>query len=523
MAWYVPVEPAPLMKILDCTFRDGGYYTNWDFDAALVDAYLDAMAILPVDAVELGYRSRPQSEYLGKFFYCPAYVLEKARAKLKGKKLAIMLNEKDCDASTIHTLIAPHAGSIDIVRFAVDPERIGSLPPMIDALHALGIEVAVNLMYLSQYVANPSGLVAAARVVESADCLNLVDSYGGVYPDQVRDLVRAVKSESPLVLGYHGHNNLELAFANALAALEAGCTWLDSTLTGMGRGAGNLKTELVLTHYSAKMSGEVDMDVLSGVVDEFAKLHEQHQWGTNLPYMVSGAASLPQKDVMDWVTKRSYSVNSMVRALENQRSGQRDNLKLPTFQAQSSATGPVLIIGGGPGAIDHAEGICKWIETNGVATVIHSSGKNAAAYAKVKAAQYFCLVGNEGKRIERVFGNAGLPDAGFILPPYPRKMGTYLTPWMQERSCELSHIGFSQLYADSHTAVAMQAAIDSGAQEIWIAGYDGYSGTFGIKEQDLFMENEHLFRSAANLGIRLFTLTPSKYSILIPVSPYASI
>jgi 4-hydroxy 2-oxovalerate aldolase len=65
------------MEILDCTLRDGGYYTNWDFDEKLVADYLLAMNKLPVDILEIGYRSTPQKEYMGKYFYCPKFVIDK--------------------------------------------------------------------------------------------------------------------------------------------------------------------------------------------------------------------------------------------------------------------------------------------------------------------------------------------------------------------------------------------------------------------------------------------------------------
>lgn len=81
------------MKILDCTLRDGGYYTNWDFDDKIVDAYIRAMNLLPIDYLELGYRNLPSVEYMGKFGYSPVSILKKIREHCT-KKLDVMLNEK---------------------------------------------------------------------------------------------------------------------------------------------------------------------------------------------------------------------------------------------------------------------------------------------------------------------------------------------------------------------------------------------------------------------------------------------
>ena len=71
------------MKILDCTLRDGGYYTNWDFSLDLVDAYIESLNKLPIDFIEIGYRSLPQKSYRGEYFFCPHYLLEYIKGKSK--------------------------------------------------------------------------------------------------------------------------------------------------------------------------------------------------------------------------------------------------------------------------------------------------------------------------------------------------------------------------------------------------------------------------------------------------------
>ena len=157
-----------------------------------------------------------------------------------------------------------------------------------------------------------------------------------------------VKSNTSCPVGFHGHNNLELALVNTLTALEHGAEIVDATILGMGRGAGNLKTELLLTVLNSKFGYDVNFNALGDVVGGFEGLLEKHQWGTNLPYMISGSNSLPQKDVMDWVTTRFYSLNSIIRALENQKNKVADNQSLPVFEAEHFTN--VVIVGGGGNA-----------------------------------------------------------------------------------------------------------------------------------------------------------------------------
>lgn len=73
------------MKILDCTLRDGGYYTNWDFNQPVVNRYIESLNALPIDYLEVGYRSIPMKDYLGKYFYCPVHVLEDLKSKTNKK------------------------------------------------------------------------------------------------------------------------------------------------------------------------------------------------------------------------------------------------------------------------------------------------------------------------------------------------------------------------------------------------------------------------------------------------------
>jgi 4-hydroxy 2-oxovalerate aldolase len=196
-----------------------------------------------------------------------------------------------------------------------------------EKVKSLGFEVGFNVMYMSKWINQKDFLALLPRVIGVADYFYLVDSYGGVFPKDVREIVGLVKDLTGSVsLGFHGHNNLELALINTLTAIEAGCEIVDATITGMGRGAGNLKTELLLTVLNSEGNLVVDFNSLSKIVDSFSNLQKKYDWGTNLPYMVSGAHSLPQKEVMDWVGKRYYSFNSIIRALQNRAKGIDDNI-----------------------------------------------------------------------------------------------------------------------------------------------------------------------------------------------------
>jgi 4-hydroxy 2-oxovalerate aldolase len=511
------------MKLLDCTLRDGGYYTNWDFSKETVKTYLESFNELPIDYLELGYRSNPMSSYLGEFFYCPVHVLEEIRG-LSDKKHAIILNEKDVRAEHVKPLLSPITHLVDMVRIAIDPKNIRRALILAAEVKKLGFEVAFNVMYMSTWAEQKDFIPVLKEVDGIADYFYMVDSFGGVYPQDVRDTMDLVREQTSVKLGFHGHNNLEMALANTLTAIDYGVDIVDSTVTGMGRGAGNLKTELLLTVLDSKGEVNFDYNALSKVVDVFTDLQKHYEWGTNLPYMVSGANSLPQKEVMAWVSKRYYSFNSIIRALANRSKGKKDNQQLPQLNfKQERSYETALVVGGGPTAVEHSEAIDQFLHKHPETVVIHASSRNAMSFTEVSNDQYFCLVGNEGHRLENVFGDVSQVKGKCILPPYPREMGTYVPKALESDAYELNKVEFTDKLKDTHTSLAIQTARELGVETIYLVGYDGYAGkAMGTKEQELFAENEYLFDKAVENGHRVISLTATTYTIPEPDSifPY---
>ncbi|WP_157543959.1 aldolase catalytic domain-containing protein [Mucilaginibacter paludis] len=510
-----------MFKILDCTIRDGGYYTNWDFNKALVDQYIESMNKLPVDYLEIGYRSKPLQGYLGKYFYNPSYELLDLKSK-SNKKLVVILNEKDVRVEHLDELLTPIKGIIDMVRIAIDPEHLGRAISLAEGIKKMGFEVGFNVMYMSKWN-QYSNFMGDLKFVDGvADYFYMVDSYGGVFPKDVIETIGLVKSNTAVKLGFHGHNNLELALINSLTAVEHGVEIIDSTVWGMGRGAGNLKTELLLAVLNSKYGLSIDFNALGDAVSAFDDLLRKYEWGTNLPYMISGSNSLPQKDVMDWVTTRFYSFNSIIRALQNQKEKVKDNERLPLFEPQSKSK-QILIIAGGKSASEHASAVLEFVKQNEDMTIIHASSKNAYSYKDIKNEQIFCLIGNEGRRMEKVFDDFGHFNGICVLPPYPRKMGTYVPELVYGRTFELPAIDFTSDFKDSHTALALQTALTLGAEKIYVIGYDGYQDVpISSKERTLTNENEALFAAFHDTSdVELYTLISSNYSILKEQSLYS--
>ena len=505
------------MKILDCTLRDGGYYTNWDFDKNIVNQYIKATNILPIDYLEIGYRNNPSKEYLGKYGYTPQYELEDLRNK-STKKLVLMLNEKSTLPKDLSYLLDPISSLVNMIRLAVDPQNFDRAVILAEEIKKRGFEVGFNTMYMSKWKNYNDFYSKLHKINGIADLFCMVDSFGGIMPNEIKEIYAEVKQNTTCPIGFHGHNNLQLGLINTLTAIECGVDYVDATVLGMGRGAGNLKMELLLTVLN-KQGLEVDFNVLGDIITVFTPLYEKYQWGTNLPYMLSGANSLPQKDVMDWVGNRTYTFNSIVRALDNKRSNVADNAQYPLLQPLKSDK--VLIIGGGESAKKHNEAIKEYLKKEPNISVIFATAKYADIYNDLTNNKFYCLVGNEAKRLTNNINKENFKGI-CVLAPYPRKMGTDVPPFTHKTTFELKEINFTKQFLDSCTTLALQTALHLSAQEILIVGYDGYMGEILYeKETSLTHENRSLFHDfKKHTNLPLKSLTPTLYKELNLTSIY---
>src|SRR5690606_25076833 len=111
---------------------------------------------------------------------------------------------------------------IDMVRIAIDPINFKRALILAEAVKRIEFEVAFNVMYMSKWAEQKDFLAQIKEIDGIADYFYMVDSFGGVYPKDVKDTIELVKSKTDVKLGFHGHNNLEMALANTLVAIDEG-------------------------------------------------------------------------------------------------------------------------------------------------------------------------------------------------------------------------------------------------------------------------------------------------------------
>jgi len=281
----------PDIRILDCTIRDGGLMNDHRFEESLVRAVYQACIAAGVDYIELGYKGAKRiysSDQYGAWKHCDEDALRRVVGDDCGKiKTAVMADAERCD---YHTDILPKDQSVlDVIRVACYIHQIPIALDMLKDAHDKGYETTLNLMAVSTAHADDLEEALAIIAKSEAETVYLVDSYGSLYSEEIRALCD--KYLEYLVvegkeLGFHAHNNSQLAYANTVEAIVCGANRLDATICGLGRGAGNCPMELLIAflHNPAYKL----RPILQCIRDHVEPLRSKMRWGYDTAYMLTG-------------------------------------------------------------------------------------------------------------------------------------------------------------------------------------------------------------------------------------------
>ena len=285
----------PELKVLDCTIRDGGLINDSRFTDDEVKAVYETCVESGIDYMEIGYKNSvqeyPTSKY-GPWRHCREEDMRRVvgnhNSKKTGLKLAAMIDAGG-KSDWKHDVIPKKDSVLDLLRVACYANQISEAVEMVHHAHELGYETSLNVMAISTVNEAEIDQVLDVARKSPMDVLVVVDSYGALYREQVDHLVRkymrALQGTGKEV-GMHAHNNMQLAFANTLEAIILGCNRVDSTMLGLGRGAGNCHTEILLGFLrNPKFKLR---PVLKLIRDTILPIKQRLDWGPSIPYNLTG-------------------------------------------------------------------------------------------------------------------------------------------------------------------------------------------------------------------------------------------
>lgn len=307
------------IKVMDVTIRDGGLCNNFEFSDEFVKELYNVNIKSGVDYMEFGYkasRNMFNEKDFGKWKFCKEEDIRSIVGDNNTSlKISVMADVGRCDYMTD---FLPKAESvIDMVRVACYVHQIPAAIEMIEHFHKLGYETSCNIMAISQ-VPTEQILLALEQLSQcSVDVIYLVDSFGSLYPENAGDLAQEymkIADKYGKIIGYHAHNNQNLAFANTIETLSYGISYLDASVMGMGRGAGNCAMELLIGFLR---NPKYSVYSLLGFIENYMLPLKQQGvvWGYDVPFMLTGQFNLHPRSAIEFTSNNRKDYSEFYKSL----------------------------------------------------------------------------------------------------------------------------------------------------------------------------------------------------------------
>lgn len=303
------------INLLDCTIRDGGYYNNWKFNVRDVKNYLNQIYETKTKVIEIGFNffDTKNKDY-GEFAKCEVDVLKKLPRSSK-VKLAIMINANELintkfDEKALKKNFSPKLSYVSIIRIATHYKDIFKITKYSKVLKKLGFKIYLNLMQIN--TVSSKKLADLLKKINKTDCYEVfyfADSFGNLTPNKVKNICSIIKKNWDKSIGFHSHDNCGLALRNVLSATKHGVSWIDSTIQGMGRGAGNVKTEDILKKFSKKNN---DFKKIQSTSIFFLKLKKKYNWGSSPYYKFAAQHNIHPTYVQELKKDNRYSHKELI-------------------------------------------------------------------------------------------------------------------------------------------------------------------------------------------------------------------
>ncbi|MFV2047214.1 aldolase catalytic domain-containing protein [Metabacillus litoralis] len=375
------------IMVLDCTLRDGGYYNSWDFDDLLIQDYLKAMKEVEVDYVELGLRSFARDGFRGACAYTTDSFI-RSLAIPAGVKIGVMVNASELvnysngiESALSKLFVSSSESPVTLVRIACHVHEFMKVLPAANWLKDHGYIVGFNLMQVADRSEEEIKNLAYEATNYPIDVLYFADSLGSLDPDRTAQIINIIREEWDGPLGIHTHDNMGYALANSIRAIEEGVTWIDGTVTGMGRGPGNAKTEYLAIELEEKRNVKLNITPLMKLIDWYFKpLQHKCGWGTNAFYYLAGKYGIHPTYIQEMISDSRYIEEDIFAVIDHLKSEGGKKYSINTLETARNFYGgspvgtwkpsteifgkEVLIIGAGPNIVKHKQALENYIATN---------------------------------------------------------------------------------------------------------------------------------------------------------------
>lgn len=281
------------VRLLDCTLRDGGIQIDFDFSSSEKQEILEGLIFGNIDVIEIGYLNEKiyNPNFEGTLFSSPLNAVKSFNVGVNYQTPIVAMI--DFGSYQLGNLESSLITGISGIRLAFHQEQVTDAILSSSILSQKGYKVYLQPMLTNHY--SDLELDAMINLINSLEfpieAVYIVDSFGEMYPNSIERIFRYYKNlKTTISIGFHGHNNLQLAFANSIRFLEifnVRDLLLDCSLLGMGKGAGNLPTELIATHINTSSYIYKTEKFYSLINTHINRMRNESYWGYNIEYVTS--------------------------------------------------------------------------------------------------------------------------------------------------------------------------------------------------------------------------------------------
>lgn len=470
------------VRVLDCTLRDGGYCNQWKFGFENIRKIINRLVEAQIDVIECGFLTNKviYDKNIAKYTTLDevASVIPKDR---EGRLYVCMVNYGDYDVTQIPDY---DGNSVDGLRIAFHKKDMIPAMEWCKKIKSKGYKVFVQAMVSLNY--SDSEFLELIQLTNEVQPYSfyIVDSFGVM---KRKDLIRMFymvehNLEETINIGYHSHNNMQLAYSNAQALVDISSKRemiIDSSVFGMGRGAGNLNTELFVEYLNDNIGTGYKLKPLLAIIDEILNdFYQRNYWGYSLPNYLSASYNAHPNYAGYLDNKKTLTVENMEEIfsmMETEKKAVFDKEYVEKIYEDYMATGSVqeahfaelkericdknvLIIAPGKSAVDEKEKILKLVQQEDVVSI-------SVNFDYREMETDFIFLSNlrrfrtldESKR-EKCIVTSNIPASGIYL---------------QTKYKELTNN--VEMVRDNAGMMLIKFLISLNARRIYLAGFDGYS------------------------------------------------
>jgi 4-hydroxy 2-oxovalerate aldolase len=307
------------IEILDCTLRDGSYPVNYAYSISDTISICKSLETAGISNIEVGHgmglgASSPKH---GESMHSDLEYIAAAVDSVKSSSIGVFAI---AGLATPAQLREAGRAGIKFVRIGADVDKLDKTIDLLEYANELGLRASLNMMKTYAYTKEEVLRALTDLLHIEIETVSIVDSAGTMLPEQVTDYVEYLAKRIAPKIGFHGHNNLQLAVANSLSAAKAGASVVDATMRGIGRSSGNAQIE-VLVPVLAKSGFDIDINYrhLSNFTDLFFQ-EPYPQYGIDgieLACGVSGLHSSFLPQLVDYANTNEIDLLELIDEITN--------------------------------------------------------------------------------------------------------------------------------------------------------------------------------------------------------------